>query len=95
MAGDASSSSSDVVRIRSANESVPRPVWEVQTVRHIVCGTVVPVHRGGGCLREVVVEHLSDPVVVSKTNVNQGLIETGDRSTVHLLMRTTVAAVHP
>ncbi len=51
-------------------------------------------HRGHGRPGEVVVQHLSEPVVDGKADVDQRSIEAGDTSTVHLLVRT-VAARHP
>jgi quercetin dioxygenase-like cupin family protein len=85
---------SGVLGTRRAQGTIPRPVGDGQTVRHIIGGVVVSGHRGGGCPREVVVQHLSDLLVVSKADVGQRLIETGDRPMVHLLMRT-IAAVDP
>ena len=55
---------------------------------------VVSRHRGHGRPGEVVVQHLLEPVVAGEADVDQCLIETGDRSTVHLLVRT-VAAMQP
>ena len=51
-------------------------------------------HRGSGCPREVIVQRSSKPLVAVKSGILQGLIETGDRSLVHLLVRP-VAAVNP
>ena len=51
-------------------------------------------HRGCGCPREVIVQHASQPLVGGEPGVLQGLIETGDRSLVHFLVRP-VAAVNP
>jgi hypothetical protein len=45
-------------------ESVPRPVWDAEAVRHIVSGLVVAGHRSGGRPSEVVVQHLSQRTVV-------------------------------
>jgi hypothetical protein len=55
---------------------------------------VVSGHRGHGRPGEVVVQHLSEPVVDGEADIDQCSIEAGDPSTVHLLMRT-VAAIHP
>src|SRR5258708_5482613 len=68
-------------------------MWHLQTVPHIVRGPVVAGHRGCGCPREVVMQNLPNPIVVSKTGICQCLIETGDRSTVHLLVKA-VATVY-
>src|SRR6185503_2208480 len=55
---------------------------------------VVTRHRGRGCPREVIVQDAPEPFVTVKSGVLQSLIETGDRSLVHLLVRT-VATVDP
>jgi hypothetical protein len=52
LAGEATSG---VARTGSADESVPRPVRDAQTLRHVICGEVVAGHRGRGRPREVVV----------------------------------------
>src|ERR1044071_6470370 len=56
--------------------------------------SVVTRHRGRVCPREVIVQHASEPVVAAKSDIQQRLIETSDRSLVHLLVRP-VAAVNP
>ena len=76
------------------DKSVPRPPRDVQPVRDSVCGPVVSGDRGQGRPGEVVVQHLSEPVVAGETDVDQCLIKAGDRTTVHLLVRT-VAAMQP
>jgi hypothetical protein len=55
---------------------------------------VVARHRGGGCPREVIVQRSSEALVAIKSGILQSLIETCDRSLVHLLVRP-VAAVNP
>jgi hypothetical protein len=42
----------------------------------------------------VVVKHLPKPIVVGEADIDQCLVEAGDRSAVHLLVRT-VAAMYP
>src|SRR5262249_3081215 len=51
-------------------------------------------HRGGGGPGEVIVQHASEPFVAIKSSILQGLIETGDRSLVHLFVQS-IAAVSP
>src|SRR6185503_6567743 len=51
-------------------------------------------HRGGSCPRELIVQDASEPLVSIQSGILQGLIETGDRSLVHLLVQP-VAAVSP
>jgi len=51
-------------------------------------------HRGVGCPRKVIVQRASEPIVAVKPGILQGLIETGNGSLVHLLVRS-VAAVDP
>jgi hypothetical protein len=80
--------------IITLDKSVPRPSRDVQPVRDSVCGPVVSGHCGQGRPGEVVVQHLSAPVVAGETDVDQCLIKAGDRTTVHLLVRT-VAAMQP
>src|ERR1044071_10194112 len=55
---------------------------------------MVTIHRGGRCPREVIVQHGFESLVAVESGIVQGLIETGDRSLVHLLVRA-VAAVNP
>src|ERR1044071_4662736 len=50
-------------------------------------------HRGRGCPREVIVQDASEPFVAVEPGILQRLIETGDRSLVHLLVQP-VAAVN-
>ena len=40
-------------------ESVPRPVWDAQAVRHIISRSGISRHRCCSCPGEVVVQHLS------------------------------------
>src|SRR6516225_2891110 len=87
-------SSSNVVTVFSTDESVPGPLRNVQTVRHILCRVVVTRHRGRGRPREVIVQHASESLVVREPDIFQRLIETRDRTLVHLLVQP-VAAVHP
>jgi hypothetical protein len=68
------------------DKSVPRPLRDVQPVRDILCDDLRlddAEHDGPITLR-----------VAGDADVDQRLIEAGDRSTVHLLVRT-VAAMHP
>jgi len=81
-------------RYGALTSPTPRPVRDGQTVRDIVCGSVKAGHRGGGRPRKVFVQRLSEPLVVGKADVCQRLIEAGDRSMVHLVVRA-VPAVHP
>src|SRR5674536_27801 len=82
---------SDVVRTSFIDESVPRPVRDAQSGWHVICGSVIAGHRGGGRPREVVVRHLSEPIVAGEADVCQCLIEAADCSTVHLLVRAVTA----
>src|SRR5262245_10324336 len=50
-------------------------------------------HRGRSCPREVIVQHAFEPLVGVESDILQRLIETGDRSLVHLFVQT-VAAVN-
>ena len=83
-----------LINRRSTDESVPRPLGYVQAVGHILCQVVVTRHRGRGRPREVIVQHLSEPLVGGEVDIFQRLIETSDRPLVHLLVRP-VAAVNP
>ena len=65
-----------------------------QAVGHIVGGAVIARHRRRGGPREVVVQHLPERLVGGQPDVLQRLVEAGDRSPVHLVVRA-VAAVHP
>jgi hypothetical protein len=85
---------SNIVSRRSTDESVPGPLRDVQTVRHILCGVVVTRHCGRGGPREVIMQHASEPLVACKADIFQRLIETCNRPLVHLLVRP-VAAVNP
>ena len=87
-------SDSDGDRTASDDESAPRPMRDSQTVRHLVGRAVVAGHGGRRCPLEVIVQHFAEPVVAAEADVDERLIETRDRSTVHLLVRT-VAAVDP
>src|SRR5690349_4107492 len=51
-------------------------------------------HRGRGCPREVIVQDASEPLVIVESGILEGLIETGDRSLVHLLVQP-IATVNP
>ena len=86
--------SSDVDSASPSDSTVPRPMRDLQTVRHIVCRPVISGHGGGSRPSKVVVEFLAQPVVAGNASVFQRLIETGDRATVHLLMRA-ISAVDP
>src|ERR1044072_603642 len=68
------------------DESVPGPLRNLQSVRHIFRGVVVTRHRGRGCPREVIVQHASESIVAIESSILQCLIETGYRSLVHLFM---------
>ncbi len=48
---------SNVVGFRATHESVPGPLRDGQTLRHLVCLVVVTRHRGRGRPREVIVQH--------------------------------------
>src|SRR5262249_6135771 len=87
-------SSSLLVSLRSTDESVPGPLRDVQTVRHILWRVVVTSHRGRGGPCEVIMQHPSEPLVAGNADIFQRLIETSDRPLIHLLVRT-VAAVNP
>jgi hypothetical protein len=62
------------------DKSVPRPPRDVQPVRDVLCGPVVSGHRGHGRPGEVVVQHLSEPVVDGEADVDQCSIEAELRS---------------
>src|SRR5262249_9409305 len=79
--------------VRCTDESVPGPLWDSQTIRHVLSRVVVTRHRGRGGPREVIVKHASQPLVAGEADIFQRLIETGDRSLIHLFMRP-VAAVN-
>src|SRR5262249_20893739 len=85
---------SDVVRLSSIDESVPRPLRDLQTIRHILCRVVITSHRGSRGPREVIVQHASEALVAREPDIFQRLIETRDRPLVHLLVRP-VAAMNP
>jgi hypothetical protein len=63
------------------DKSVPRQPRDVQPVRDVLCGPVVSGHRGQGRPGEVVVQHLSEPVVAGEADIDQCVIEAGDGST--------------
>ena len=63
---------------RPADQSVPGPVRDGEAVRHVVGGAVVAGHRGGGRPGEVVVQHLTEPVVAVEADVGQRLVEAVD-----------------
>ena len=79
--------SSTVARTGVADESVPGPAWNAQAFGYVVGGAVIPGHRRCGGPREVVMQHLSEPIVPVESDVDQGLVEARDRATVHLLVR--------
>src|SRR5262245_37906252 len=85
---------SNVVSQPSTGESVPGPLRDVQTIRHIVRRVVVTSHRGSSGPREVIVQHASEALVAREPDIFQRLIETRDRPLVHLFVRP-VAAVNP
>src|SRR5436190_19217644 len=82
-----SGASSTVARTGVADESVPGPAWNPQAFWYVVGGAVIPGHRRCGRPREVVMQDLSEPIVPVEADVDQGLVEAGDRATVHLLVR--------
>ena len=51
------------------DESVPRPFRNEQTVRDIFSRVVVPIHRGCGGPRQVVMQHASESRVGSEANI--------------------------
>src|SRR5262245_4653624 len=75
-------------------QSVPGPLGDGQTFRHILCRVLVSGHRGRGGPREVIVQHAPEPLVAREPYIFKRLIETRDRPLVHLLVRP-VAAVNP
>jgi hypothetical protein len=83
-----------VISFGPTHESVPRPLWDVQTVRDIFCGLVVTRHSVRCGPREVIVQYAPELFVLGETDIFQRLIETSDRPLVHLLVRP-VAAVNP
>ena len=85
---------SNIVSLRFTDESVPGPLWDVQTVRHVVCRVVVTRHRGRGRPREIIVQHAPEPLVGYQADIFQRLVEASDRPLVHLLVRS-VATVSP
>src|SRR5262249_12910792 len=89
--GDPSSGGRDT---GPGDKSFPGPARDLQTVWHIVRRPVVAGHRRRGRPREVVVQHFAYSVAAGHADVCQPLVETRDRSTVHLLVGT-VTAVNP
>src|SRR6516165_1725376 len=76
------------------NESVPGPLRDLQTVRHILSRVVVAIHRRRGGPRKVIVKHASDLLISGEAGIFKCLIKTSDRPLVHLFVRP-VAAVNP
>src|SRR5262245_55347725 len=85
---------SNIVSLRFIDESVPGPLRDLQTVRHIVWRTVVTSHRGRRGPREVIMQHAPKLLVAGEADIFQRLIETSDRPLVHFLMQP-IAAVSP
>src|SRR5205823_3323822 len=77
-----------------ADDAAPRPLPDGQPVGYVLGGSLIAGHCSRGCPGEVVVQRFSELVVLGKSSVHQCLVETGDRSIVHLLVGA-VAAVDP
>src|SRR5262249_25560615 len=76
------------------HESVPGPLWDLQTVRDVLCRPLVTRHRGRRGPREVIMEHAPKPLVVGKADVFEPLVETRNSPLIHLFV-WPVAAVNP
>jgi len=61
-------------------------VWHAKAVRHIIRGSVIAGHRGGGRPSEVVVEHLSQLAVVGESRIGESMVEAGNGTTIHLVV---------
>jgi hypothetical protein len=68
-------------------------VWDAEAVRHIISGLVIAGHRCPSCPSEVVVQHLSQCIIVGQSDIGQSLVEAGNRAAVHFVV-LPVAAVH-
>ena len=68
-------------------------MWDAEAVRHIIRGLVISRHRCRGRPSEVVVQHLSQRTIVGKSDIDQGLIETGNGTAIHFFV-LAVTAVH-
>jgi hypothetical protein len=79
---------------RLTDAPMPRPLRDVQTVRHIICRVVVTRHCGRGSPREIIVKHAPELLVAGEADIFERQIETVYRPLVHLLVRP-VAAVNP
>lgn len=51
-------------------ESVPRPFWDAEAVRHMISRLVISGHRCCGRPREVIVQHLSQLTVAGKSDID-------------------------
>jgi hypothetical protein len=69
-------------------------VWDIETARHIISGSVVAGHRRRSCPSEVVVQDLSQCTVVGWSEISQNPVEASYRALIHFVM-LPVAAVHP
>src|SRR5262249_1431788 len=76
------------------HESVPGPLWNLQTVRDVLCRPFVTSHRGRSGPREVIMHHPPKPLVVGKADVFERLVETRNSPLIHLFV-SPVAAVNP
>src|SRR5262249_36295637 len=76
--------------VGSVLEAVPGPAGDAQAFGYVVGGVVVGRHGCRGGPGEVVVQHLPEGLV-GEADVIEGLVETGDRALVHLLVRAVAA----
>jgi hypothetical protein len=61
-------------------------VWDAQAVRHIIGGLVVAGHRCHGRPDEIVVQHLSQNIVVGWSDIGQSQVEAGNRTAIHFIV---------
>src|SRR5579872_4769696 len=78
----------------STLKPVPRPVWNAETVRHVIGGLVIARHGCRGRPGEVVVQDLPQRIIAGQADIGERLIEAGDGTAIHFRM-LSVPAVHP
>lgn len=68
-------------------------MWDDEAVRHVVAGPVVAGHGCRGRPGEIIVQHLSQNIVVGQSNIGESHIEAGNRTAIHFIV-LPVPTVH-